>query len=525
MQGSVTVLSEITSNVESIELDPTKAAFGSSQGIQDLGHTHFIGIGGAGMSVLAEILHEQGVVVSGSDRSSNAKTQRLQSFGITVSIGHDASHVHGAKTVVYSSAVRADNPEIVEAVRQGSQIVHRSDILSLIMQTKHSVTVAGAHGKTTTSSLLAHILSQGQGSLADPSYAIGGSIQSSDGGILDGGHAGSGSAFVAEADESDGSFGKYHPDIVVITNVEADHLDHYGTAERYREAFVRHAGHAKRYVVICGDDEGALQVLKALDAQVLEHTIVSSTRSAEELGDLHEAALVQIVHESEHEQDGAERFTLIWPPALSEAEEGIEIPVQLRIPGIHNARNATAAIVAAHLLGMGIEQASAAAAGFLGASRRFQLRGQADGVQVVDDYAHHPTEIEALLQAARRRYPQARLHVLFQPHLFSRTKFFAHEFAQALSLADDVIVTGVYPAREKQEDFPGVGAQSIVDEAQGMKPSDNWISAVADMQVAAQMVALRVRSGDVVFTVGAGDITDMGPVVVHALQARESSGH
>ena len=491
-----------------IILDPTHASFAPEETVHDLGATHFIGIGGAGMSVLAEMLHEQGVEVDGSDREPSAKTDRLQSLGITVEFGQQAKNVEGKNTVVFSSAIKPDNPEIVAAHEAGERIVHRSDILALLMNAKRAVTVAGAHGKTTTSSMLAHILvNAGEGELADPSYAIGGSIQGKDGAILDGGHAGKGNVLVAEADESDGSFAKYHPQIAIITNSEVDHLDHYGTQDNYRAAFVDHAGHATKAVIMCGDDEGNLAVLRALDVTVAG------------------ATLVRIESESETAESGAEHFTLHIPGGLI-GEEERRIAVTLTVPGIHNARNASAAIIAAALLGMDVERVSAAVTSFLGAARRFQVRrfqykGEIGGITIIDDYAHHPTEIAALLDAARRRYPQSKIRVIFQPHLFSRTRFFSSEFAQALAKADDVIVTGIFPAREKQEDFPDVTPATIVDEALKLEhePAKDWIRGVEDMHTAAQMMVMRAHHGDVIFTVGAGDITQMDEVILHALEA------
>lgn len=508
---------------DAIVLDPTRAAFGPDETVAGLGRTHFIGIGGAGMSVLAEMLHEQGVAVDGSDRERSAKTDRLAELGIGVEFGQRAENVAGADTVVYSSAIKPDNPEIVAAYAAGAHIVHRSDILALLMSGRRAVTVAGAHGKTTTSSLLAHILTHaGTGELADPSYAIGGSIQVPDGSTMDGGHAGHGDVLVAEADESDGSFEKYRPTIAIITNAEPDHLDHYGTADNYHAAFVQHAGHACEHVIMCVDDAGALTVLRALDPAVASRVIAYSTRDAAQIGDLNGATFVHIASESEHIGNGEERFVIELPSSvLDGADDGLRLPVRLIVPGIHNARNATAAIVAATLLGMDPHRASEAAGTFLGAARRFQIRGTVAQVSVVDDYAHHPTEIAALLDAARRRYPGHVIHVLFQPHLFSRTEFFAREFAQALSKADDVIVTGIFPAREKQSDFPGITARTIVEAADGIahEPQSGWISAVDDMRTAAQMIAMRAHHGDVIFTVGAGDITQMGDVLLHALAA------
>lgn len=507
-----------------IELDPTIARFAPSERVDDLGRTHFIGIGGAGMSVLAEMLHQQGVDVDGSDAHAGAKTERLAALGIPVSIGQQEDNVRDAQVVVYSSAIKADNPEIVAAAANDARIVHRSDILALLMHGRRAVTVAGAHGKTTTSSMLAHILTHGgPGALADPSYAIGGSIQGPDGTTLDGGHAGTGDVLVAEADESDGSFAKYAPQIAIVTNAEPDHLDHYGDADAYHAAFVDHLSHARGAIVVCADDASALAVLRQLDEATAAHAVAYGTTPRTGLGELGGARYVHIAAEREHAGDGAESFTLEMPASVAAGrvdagdDDGsiVRVPVTLAVPGLHNARNATAAIIAAMLLGMDAQDAADAVSTFLGAARRFQIRAQVGGVTVVDDYAHHPTEIAALLDAARRRYPQATIHVLFQPHLFSRTKFFAKEFADALAKADDVIVTGVFPARERQQDFPDVSAATIADAA----GDDASIDVEERMETAAQMIAMRAKPGDVVFTVGAGDITKMAPVIAHVLEA------
>lgn len=509
------------SQEQPVVLDPIHAAFDTHATPADLGPTHFIGIGGAGMSVLAEMLKSQGVSVDGSDREHSAKTDRLEALGITVEFGQRAENVGDAATVVYSSAIKPDNPEIVAAHEAGSRIVHRSDILALLMNGKQAVTVAGAHGKTTTSSMLAHILVHVG---ADPSYAIGGSIQGPDGTTLDGGHAGDGSILVAEADESDGSFAKYHPTIAIITNAEADHLDHYGDEAHYRAAFVDHAEHATGHVVICADDKDALAVFEALPRDVKARTIVYGTTPEDRLPELDGASLVAISSESETAGSGIERLTLELPAAVT-GTNAVCQSVTLKVPGIHNARNAAAAITAAVLLGVKPADAARAAGSFLGAARRFQIRGTVKQVTVVDDYAHHPTEIAALLDAAHRRYPDSTIRVLFQPHLFSRTKFFAREFAQALAKADDVIVTGIFPAREKQADFPDVGPDTIVEAAQGLKDDSagDWIQSVEDMCLAAKMMAMRAHHGDVVFTVGAGDITNMDQVLLTALEAHRES--
>lgn len=504
-----------------IVLDPMYASFDAAARPADLGATHFIGIGGAGMSVLAEMLHAEGVAVDGSDRAHSAKTDRLETLGITVEFGQRAENVAQAETVVYSSAIKPDNPEIVAAHAAGKRIVHRSDILALLMNGKRAVTVAGAHGKTTTSSMLSHILVNAG---ADPSYAIGGFIQGPDGTTLDGGHAGKGDILVAEADESDGSFAKYHPTIAIITNCEADHLDHYGDEAHYRAAFVAHAGRATGHVIISIDDPDGLAVLEAMPADVKSHTVAYGTTARESLPDLGGAAYVWIASESETAGSGVEQLTLHLPAAVT-AGEPVSQSVALKVPGVHNARNAAAAISAAVLLGVSPADAAKAAGTFLGAARRFQVRGAVKQVTVVDDYAHHPTEIAALLDAARRRYPDSTIRVIFQPHLFSRTKFFAHQFAESLAKADDVIITGIFPAREKQTDFPDISPSTIVDAAAGLKDASagTWIQPVEDMCLAAKMMAMRAHHGDVIFTVGAGDITDMDQVLLTALEAHRES--
>lgn len=514
-------------------MNPQCAAFDHNKTVSSLGRVHFIGIGGSGMSVLAQMLHEDGVEVTGCDREENDHTKHLRNLGMEIYIGQSPSHIHESDVVVYSSAIKPTNSEIVEAFNECVQIVHRSDILSLLLNDKRGVTVAGAHGKTTTSSLISHILSsKGLGDLADPSYAIGGSLQTVNGAPADGGHAGSGSIMVAEADESDGSFEKYHPYIAVVTNVEADHLDHYGNERNYRKAFAQHLCHAEGHIVICADDEGARSVLEELPDSSLSKTIAyglaENWHNKVSKRVLENVSFVSIEQEREQAGSGREVFSLILPCNLSklcavsnsdsyDKTSVFVLQVSLMIPGLHNARNATAAIISAILLGMDPVIAAQGASDFRGASRRFDIRGCVNGVTVVDDYAHHPTEIEALLRAARRRYPDSNIRVLFQPHLFSRTRCFAHEFAHALSIADDVIVTGIFPAREKQEDFPDIHAETIVRVARedGLKTS---MQAVEDMFEAAKILSARAQAGDVLFTVGAGSITNMTSVILKSLE-------
>lgn len=514
-------------------LDPTSQPINYADfSLDQLGATHFIGIGGAGMSVLAEILLKRGVPVSGSDRQASAKTDRLQALGATIYLDQKGQNLQGAQTVVWSSAIKPDNPEIQEASRRGLRILHRSDILALLMAHSRSVTVAGAHGKTTTSAMIAQILqSASSGDLHDPSFAIGGSIRT-DQGTVDGGHAGGGTVFVAEADESDGSFEKYHPSIAVITNVEPDHLDYYGSAAAFQQAFVDHAHHALDHVILCGDDPGALAVLKSLNQEALHHAVVYTTQEDFSLAGL-PATLVRIEQEetaeaqveSGQQDQAAESFSLLLPASLLAQSEGGpsqdvlpgRYPVKLRVPGLHNARNAAAAIICSILLGMNPHQACQAAYTFYGAKRRFEIRGVERAVTVVDDYAHHPTEIVALLKAARRRFPQSKIRVIFQPHLYSRTFYFAQQFADALSLADDVMVTGIFPAREKQEDWPQVSADTIVS-LMKKENGPEFSASIDDMNQAGRLMASHCGPGDVVITVGAGSITTVADVVLSELK-------
>lgn len=498
--------------MEQIVLDPTHQPIDYSQvDITKWEHVHFIGIGGAGMSVLAEMLLEEGVSVSGSDAHRSAKTDKLESLGATIYEGQEAQNVDGASIVVYSSAIKPSNPEIVRAFEQGSLVMHRSDILATLMAHKTSITVAGAHGKTTTSAMIAQIFaSAGRADLADPSYAIGGSIHTPEG-LRDGGHAGHGSIFVAEADESDGSFLKYRPSLAVITNVEPDHLDHYGDAQAFAHAFIEHAQHAQQHVIACGDDEGALNVVRSLNDQERKRAIVYTTNPNLSL---QYAQVVRIHTDNKSTFDGGQDFSIQWLERYGEEM----LHAHIRVPGEHNVRNATAALIAALVAGVQPLDAVRALDDFRGAARRFDIKAVIQGVTVVDDYAHHPTEVNALMDAARVRYPHERIRVLFQPHLFSRTHFFADQFAHALAKADEAIVTGIFPARELEKDWPDISSQTIPDAAVGLHAQ---IRAIDDMNEAARYLADSAQSGDVIFTVGAGSITTMADSIAERLSERE----
>ncbi|MEN5075755.1 UDP-N-acetylmuramate--L-alanine ligase [Isoptericola cucumis] len=481
-------------------------------GVAELGRVHLVGVGGAGMSVVARLLAARGVDVQGSDAVASPALEALRADGVQVWVGHDAAHVVGADgaplvdTLVVSSAVRETNPELAAARGAGVRVLHRSQALASLMLDRRAVAVAGAHGKTTTSAMVATVL---RACGVDASFAIGGTVRvrDADGAetAVPGGHLGDSDVLVAEADESDGSFLNYAPTVAVVTNVEPDHLDHYGSREAFEEAFVRFAGRIVPggVLVACGDDAGSAALAEAHRAS--GGAVV--TYGCEPGGDPETHVHVRDVVPGA----GTVTATLVGGPLG-------DVPHELRldVPGAHNALNAAAAVTTAVLLGAEPARAVAGATTFVGTGRRFELRGEAGGVRVVDSYDHHPTEVEALLRAARPVAAGGRIVVLFQPHLYSRTRIFAGRFAAALALADEVVVTGVYRAREEVD--PQVGAHTITD-AGDRTASGGRLRAVEDKVEAAHVVAALARPGDLVLTVGAGDVTELGPVVLADLAA------
>ncbi|QOR48437.1 UDP-N-acetylmuramate--L-alanine ligase [Trueperella pecoris] len=440
---------------------------------------HLIGAGGAGMSVVGQLLLERGHVVVGSDRNDSANLRRLAAAGATVYVGHDARQVDPAATVVVSTAIKETNPEWQVAKERGQDIIHRSQALAIAAADKDFIAVAGAHGKTTTSGMLAVAFDQlGR----DPSRAIGGSLA----GGASGAHLGSGTMFIAEADESDGSFLNYAPRVALVTNVEPDHLDHYGSVDAFHEAFAKFAGRIEfgGLLICCADSPGAL----ALAHRARDEGIRAWTYGRGKGLENHAAI-----------EDTSTGARIVF--------NGKPIELELAVPGRHNILNATGALLVGIELGEDPAQMAGALAKFVGTGRRFELRGHAHGRRVIDDYAHHPTEVRATLETARNETEGA-VRVLFQPHLYSRTQIFAKEFAQALSLADSVVVTSVYAAREVPED--GSEANVITD----LLPGSEY---VADRLEAACRIAQLSEPGDIVLTMGAGDVTELADVVVQAL--------
>ncbi len=463
-------------------MNPHNAGLEFPGSLESLGKVHFIGIGGVGMSAVARIMVARGVPVSGSDAKDLPVMADLAAAGARIAVGYDAANLGDAQTVVAGSAIRADNPELAAARQAGLPVLHRSEALAATMGEDLVVTVAGTHGKSTTTSMLTVLL---QGAGLDPSFAIGANVPALG---VNAAHGNSG-IFVAEADESDGSFLNYRPRIAVVTNVEPDHLDHYGTAEAVYESFDRFTVllPGDGVLVACADDAGALALAERTRARGNTRVVLYGTGAGADL----------VLHD-----DGPGKVAVSGPAGRHK--------LSLQVPGRHNALNAAAAFAVALELGVEPATAAAALANFSGAARRFELKGSARGVRVFDDYAHHPTEVRAALTAARSVAGDHKVHVLFQPHLFSRTREFARDFAEALNLADTALVLDIYPARE--DPIPGVSSQLIADHlgAGGrLVPAADAVAALVDA----------VNEGDIVLTAGAGDVTAYGPLIVEALRA------
>ncbi|GLW21016.1 UDP-N-acetylmuramate--L-alanine ligase [Microbispora triticiradicis] len=468
-------------------VDPVPAA--------DLGRVHFIGIGGAGMSGIARILLKRGVPVSGSDARPSAQLTELREMGATVHVGHAASHIKDVDTVVVSTAIRDSNPELGEALRQNLRVIPRAAALASVMSGRTGIAVAGTHGKTTTTSMLTVAL---QKCGEDPSYCVGGQLVTTGLGADDG----TGEVFVAEADESDGSFLMLAPRIAVVTNVEADHLDNYGDPQAVHDGFARFVEHVGSLLVVCADDPGAAALVPIARERGL--TVVTYGESAGvdlRTTDVAPRGL------------GVEFRVELGPGAPGGPGRG---EVRLAVPGRHNAVNATAVIAVALHLGLRFDDVKEGLAAFTGAKRRFESKGEAGGVTVFDSYAHHPTELTADLRAARDVVGgDGRVIAVFQPHLYSRTRFFADEFGAALGLADEVVVLDVYGAREDPE--PGVSGALVAGKVP--LPAERVVYA-PDRAAVPALVAGRAHAGDIVLTMGAGDVTELGPRIVAELSAR-----
>lgn len=500
------------------EEHPASAAVDRSTLPPELERVHMVGIGGAGMSGIARILLSRGGAVSGSDAKESRGVLALRARGAQVRIGHDAGALDllpGGPTAVVTTyaAIPRTNPELVEAHRREIPVLLRPAVLAALMNGHRTLLVSGTHGKTSTTSMLIVSL---QHCGLDPSFAVGGELNEAGTNA----HHGNGDIFVAEADESDGSLLQYAPDVAVVTNIESDHLDFFGSAEAYVQVFDDFADRLGRggLLVVCLDDPGAAALARRVGDRLVARGVQVLGYGSGDLSDAPVPVGVRLHSWKPRDVGGLAQFQLAGEPAPR--------TLRLSVPGRHMALNALAALLAARAAGADVDEIVQGLEGFGGVHRRFQFVGRENGVRVFDDYAHHPTEVRAVLGAAAElvrqeaadgaRSRQGRVIVVFQPHLYSRTATFAAEFGSALDLADEVVVLDVYGAREKP--LPGVNG-ALVAQSVG-KP----VHYQPDMSRVGRQVARLARPGDVVITMGAGDVTMLGSQILDGLRARPQYG-
>lgn len=461
---------------------------------------HFIGVGGAGMSVVAQLFFARGWELTGSDQNDSANLNKLRELGINCWVGTRPQLITADMIIVYSSAIHPDNPEFAAAKAAGCKFMHRSQALALAAADRKFMAVAGAHGKTTTSGMLAQTFSQLG---ADPSFAVGGVVRH----YQTGAHLGKGDYFIAEADESDASFLNYRPQLAIITNIEPDHLDNYGSPEKFEQAFFDFANCIKPggTLIVCTDDPGCCHLVERLRAPGA--ATADKKNRIQVLG-----------YGIKNPPAGMDKFCLVKPQGEDpgSVSAGFTVgeqntAVRLPMPGRHNLLNAAAVFLAAQVAGFSATDTAQALGEFAGTARRFETRGEIGRIRVIDDYAHHPTEVEALMRQSREAAAGGRVLALFQPHLFSRTRNFASRFASALDLADQVIVCDIYGARE--DPIPGVTSQIITEKMQRG-------SYLGNRDEAARFLAKAAQPGDLILTVGAGDVTAAGAVILQALEQR-----
>ncbi len=455
---------------------------------EQLGRVHFVGIGGAGLSGIARIMLARGITVSGSDATDSPTLDGLRALGARVSLGHDVANLEAVDTVVVSTAVRDDNPEYVEATRRALLVLPRSAALASVMAGRQVLAVAGTHGKTTTTSLLTVAL---QAAGADPTYAIGGDLAQTGSNAAEG----AGELFVAEADESDGAFLVYEPHAAVVTNVEADHLDQWGTEEAYRAAFDEFASRVDRdgFLVCIVDDPGAAALAATARGGGLAVVGVGEGADAE-------VRVTDLVFEGT-----TSAFTVL--------DGGAELGrVTLQIPGRHYVLDAAAALATGLRLGYSFEDLRRGLEEFRGTRRRMEHKGEAAGVRVYDSYAHHPAEIAGDLAAARAVAGEGRVVVAYQPHMVSRTRLLGTAMGQALAAADEVVVLDVYLAREEAD--PDVTGALVAD---AVPLPEGRVAFVPDFDAVPAEVVRRARRGDLVVTLGAGTVTHLGPRILDLL--------
>jgi UDP-N-acetylmuramate--alanine ligase len=457
---------------------------------------HFVGIGGIGMSGIAEVLLTLGYGVSGSDLRSSPVTTRLQSLGAIIFDGHRAENVTGADVVVCSSAIDPKNPEVAAAHEHHVPVIPRAEMLAELMRLKYGIAIAGMHGKTTTTSMVAAVLSAGG---LDPTAVIGGRVDS----IGSNARLGTSQYLVAEADESDRSFLKLSPILSVVTNIDREHMDCYADMADVENTYVEFMDRVPFYgtVIACNDNDSLREILPRVRRRVVTY----GTREGSDF-------LLSDVELDQHAFEVTSRFDVTF--------KGKKLgPFELHVPGMHNVLNATAAIAVATGLNISPDKIRAALKQFRGVDRRFQLRGEANGVRVVDDYGHHPTEIRATLAAARQYAATGRVHVIFQPHRYTRTYLLMDEFGTAFGDADSIYVLDIYAASEHP--IAGVSGLSLSQKIVGRngRPGEFAISFDAAMDAAASAA----RPGDIILTLGAGSVSQLGPQLVERLKSRISA--
>jgi UDP-N-acetylmuramate--alanine ligase len=458
---------------------------------------HFVGVGGIGMSGIAELLANLGYDVTGSDAKRSEVTDRLETLGVRVQAGHAASHVGGADVVVVSSAIGADNPEVAEARRRNVPVIPRAEMLAELMRLRYGIAIAGAHGKTTTTSMVALLLERAG---LDPTAVIGGRLSA----FGSNARLGAGDYRVVEADESDRSFLKLSPSIAVITNLDREHMESYGTWANLQQAFADFANKVPFYgaIVACADDPAVRELLPALTRRVITYGLddgvdIAATRMRLE-------AFGSRCDVVQRQPDGA-------TVQLGE--------LRLRVPGRHNLLNALGAIAVGIETGVPFARIAAALEEFRGAERRFQMRGESRGVMVVDDYGHHPTEIRAVIAAARAGIDR-RVVVVFQPHRYSRTGQLLPEFGSALGAADEIVLTDIYAAGEPP--LPGVTVEAVADAVR--EASRCPVHVVKSLDAVPAAVATLARPGDLIITLGAGSIGTVADRILARLQGDAASG-
>ncbi len=446
-------------------------------------HVHFIGIGGSGLSAIARLLKESGYKVTGSDQSFSSFAADLQSFGIQIFLGHHPRNISGADMVIRSSAIKDDNAEVKAALQAGIPVYKRADFLGRLMEKKIGIGIAGTHGKTTTTAMIAWMLYSLN---RDPSFIVGSTLNN----MQVNARAGQGETFVIEADEYDRMFLGLKPHIAVITNLEHDHPDCFPTFDDMRSAFAEYVNllPLDGTLVVCSDDEGAMSLVPAVRRKGL--SVVSYSVQGEMT--INSPQWVQARSMKPNTSGGYDFNFGTNMGAISEM-----VNVSLQVPGVHNVRNALAALSVAAILGLPLQEAAKALGQFTGTGRRFEVRGEPKGVLLVDDYAHHPTEIRATLAGAKARYPGRRIWAVWQPHTYSRTQTLQYEFSQAFKDADNVLVTEIYASREAKQDFSSAEVVSSMPH-----PSVRYGGSITETK---KYLLDHVRAGDVVIVLSAGD--------------------